>query len=72
MAAPLVAGSAAVLIAGATAPDPQGYAGLRRWSPGDAAKRLSDRSVALCGGTSLRQLDTLAALTDSSGPDPQC
>jgi subtilisin family serine protease len=72
MAAPLVAGSAALLISGASAPDPQAFTGLRRWSPGDAARRLIDRSAALCGDTPLRQLDSLAALTDTSGQDPPC
>ncbi|MCI1192225.1 S8 family serine peptidase [Calidifontimicrobium sp. SYSU G02091] len=72
MASPLVAGVAAVVIAGgANAPDPQGFSALRRWAPGDVAKRLVDRTGALCG-TGLRQVDAYAAVTDTSGRDATC
>lgn len=72
MAAPLAAGSAALLMAtlppsgDATRPTP------RQWLATDVVKRLSDRTAKLCGDTSLRQIDTYAALTDTSGLDPDC
>lgn len=72
MAAPLAAGTAALVMATESAPDPAGQAGLRRWTPLDIAKRLSDRSAKLCGDTSLRQIDAYAAVTDGSAPDPDC
>ena len=72
MASPLAAGVAALVMASGTGPDPQGFTGLRSWAPEDVAKRLSDRTAALCGGTSLRQVDAQAAVTDSSGLDPSC
>jgi subtilisin family serine protease len=72
MAAPLAAGSAALLMA--TLP-PSGDASLptpRQWLATDVVKRLADRTAKLCGDTSLRQIDTYAALTDTSGRDPDC
>ena len=72
MAAPLAAGTAALLMATASAPDPQAFTGLRRWTPADLAQRLTNRSAALCGNTPLRQLDAAAAVTDTSGLDPAC
>lgn len=72
MAAPLAAGSAALLLA---TPAPSGDPMLptqRQWLPTEVAKRLYDRTSQLCGGPSLRQIDALAALTDTSAPDPAC
>jgi subtilisin family serine protease len=71
MAAPLVAGTAALVLQ--TLP-PGGDAGLpapRQWSTEQVAKRLTDRSVALCG-SSLRQLDAAGAVTDEQTPDAPC
>jgi len=72
MATPLAAGSAALVMAGAAAPDPQGFSGLRRWTPADLAQRLTDRTAKLCGDTPLRQVDAAAAVSDDSAPDPAC
>lgn len=72
MAAPLAAGTAALLLA---TPAPSGDPLLptpRQWLPTEVAKRLFDRTSKLCGDTSLRQIDALAALTDTSAPDPAC
>lgn len=71
MATPLVAGGAALLLA--TLP-PSGSPMLpapRQWLAEQAAKRLTDRSSALCG-SSLRQLRLAAALGDVSPDDPVC
>jgi subtilisin family serine protease len=71
MASPLVAGSAALVLQ--TLP-PGGDAGrptLRQWSTEQVAKRLTDRSVALCGSP-LRQLDAAGAVTDRQTPDAPC
>ena len=60
MAAPLVAGAAALL---------HGFnPGLK---PDDVIKRLTDRSSVLCG-TNLRQIDAAAALLDKSPPTTIC
>lgn len=72
MAAPLAAGSAALLLA---TPAPSGDPMLptpRQWLPTEVAKRVYDRTSQLCGGVSLRQIDAYAALTDTSAPDPSC
>lgn len=63
MATPLAAGTAA-LVLGAL-PDPRGVLPL------DVAKRLTDRSAALCGSP-LRKLDAAAAVTDTAAVDPAC
>lgn len=71
MAAPLAAGGVALLLA--TVPpggDPSRPA-PRQWDTELAAKRLADRSSALCG-SSLRQIDLAAALADVSATDPVC
>lgn len=71
MAAPLAAGGVALLLA--TLP-PSGDPALpapRQWDTEVAAKRLVDRSSALCG-SSLRQIDLAAALADLSATDPVC
>ncbi len=71
MAAPLVAGTAALVLQ--TLP-PGGDAGRpapRQWSTEQVATRLTDRSVALCG-SSLRQLDAAGAVTDAQTPDAPC
>ena len=60
MAAPLVAGAAALL---------HGFnPGLK---PDDVIKRLTDRSSVLCG-TNLRQIDAAAAVLDKSPPTTIC
>ena len=71
MASPLAAGVAALVIASGTGPDPQTFGGLRSWAPGDVAKRLQDRTGALCS-TALRQVDAYAAAANTSGLDPAC
>lgn len=63
MAAPLAAGTAALVLA--TFPDP------RSVLPLDIAQRLLARSAALCG-TSLRQVDAQGAVTDDDPPDLAC
>lgn len=71
MATPLAAGGVALLLA--TLP-PSGDPALpapRQWDTELAAKRLADRSSALCG-SSLRQIDLAAALADLSATDPVC
>jgi subtilisin family serine protease len=71
MAAPLAAGGVALLLA--TLP-PSGDPALpapRQWDTELAAKRLADRSAALCD-TSLRRIDLAAALADVSAVDPPC
>ena len=72
MAAPLVSGTAALLLA--TLP-PGGNAALppaRQWSAEDVAKRIADRSAALCGTSSVRQIDADAALRHVTPPDLPC
>ena len=71
MAAPLAAGTVALVLA--TLPDggdparpPQ-----RQWTTELAAKRLTDFSAALCGA-SIRQLDARAAVEGVQAPDPHC
>jgi len=71
MATPLAAGGVALLLA--TLP-PSGDPALptpRQWQTELAAKRLADRSAALCG-SSLRRIDLAAALADVSATDPPC
>lgn len=71
MAAPLVSGTAALLLA--TLP-PGGDAALppaRQWIPETVAKRIADRSSALCD-SSLRQIDADAALRDVTPADQAC
>lgn len=63
MAAPLAAGTAALVLA--TRPNP------RDWLPLDVTNRLSARSALLCG-TSLRQVDAAAAVADDSATDQPC
>lgn len=71
MATPLAAGGVALLLA--TLPpggDPSRPA-PRQWDTELAAKRLADRSSALCG-SSLRQIELAAALADVAATDPVC
>lgn len=63
MATPLAAGTAALVLA--ALPDPRGVLPL------DVAKRLLDRSAALCG-SSVRKLDAAAAVSDTTAVDPVC
>jgi subtilisin family serine protease len=71
MAAPLVAGGAALLLATLPPGGDPALAAPRQWDAELAAKRLADRSSALCG-SSLRQLRLAAALADVSADDPAC
>ena len=64
MATPLAAGTAALVLGR--------FADPRSVLPLDVAKRLVDRSAALCGGTPLRQVDAAAAVEDTQAPDPAC
>jgi subtilisin family serine protease len=71
MAAPLVAGTAALLLA--TLPK-DGLANLppqRQWVPEDAIKRITDRPVKLCG-TSFLQAHAGGAVLDAPVADPLC
>lgn len=71
MAAPLAAGTAALVL---TTPSPNpvpGATALRQWRPEDLMKRLEDRAKPVCGA-SLKQIDAAAAVTDSAAPDPVC
>lgn len=63
MASPLVAGTAALVLA--TLPDPRGVLPL------DIAQRLLARSAPLCDGT-LRRIDAAAAAADTQAPEPPC
>jgi subtilisin family serine protease len=71
MASPLAAGVAALVLSSLPSGGDAALPPMRQWSSEIAAKRLSDRSSALCG-SSLRQLDALAALMDLSAVDPAC
>lgn len=61
MAAPLASGVAALVLQ--RQPD---------WKPVDVTKRLLDRSVALCGGATLRGLHAAGAVADFVPVDPVC
>lgn len=61
MATPLASGVAALLLQ--RQPD---------WKPVDVTKRLLDRSVALCGGATLRGLHAAGAVADFVPVDPVC
>jgi subtilisin family serine protease len=71
MASPLVAGSAALVLQTLPPGGDAGRPALRQWSTEQVAKRLTDRSVALCGSP-LRQLDAAGAVTDRQTPDAPC
>jgi subtilisin family serine protease len=71
MAAPLVAGSAALVLQTLPPGGDSARPALRQWRTEDVAQRLTDRSVALCG-SSLRQLDAAGAVTDEQTPDAPC
>ncbi len=71
MAAPLVAGSAALLLATVPKDGQPGLPTQRQWSLEDVMKRLTDRSAGLCN-TSLRRIDPLAALADRQADDATC
>lgn len=71
MAAPLAAGTAALVLA---TPAPGGdptRTPLRQWVPELLAKRLTDRAALLCAA-SLRQVDAAAAVTDTQPPNFIC
>jgi subtilisin family serine protease len=71
MAAPLAAGTAA-LVLGTPSPDPlPGTTALRQWGAEDLMKRLEDRAKPVCGA-SVKQIDALAAVTDTPASDPVC
>lgn len=71
MAAPLAAGGVALVLATLPPSGDPSRPAPRQWDTELAAKRLSDRSSALCG-SSLRQIDLAAALADISATDPAC
>lgn len=71
MASPLAAGVAALVLSTVPSGGDATLPPMRQWTTEIAAKRLSDRSSALCG-SSLRQLDAHAALMDLSAVDPPC
>jgi hypothetical protein len=69
MAAPLVAGGFALVLA-TPSPNPQpGRTGLRAWTAEDVVQRITDRSAKVCGA-SLRSFDAAAAVSDLSALDP--
>lgn len=71
MAAPLVAGTAALVMS--TLPE-NGNPALPRaaqWVPEFVVKRLTDRPIKLCG-TSFLQVHAAAAVTDTPAADPAC
>lgn len=71
MAAPLAAGTAA-LVLGRPSPNPRpGTTGPRQWSAEDLMKRLEDRAKPVCGA-SVKQIDAAAAVADAPAPDPAC
>ena len=71
MATPLAAGGVALLLATLPPSGDPSRPAPRQWDTELAAKRLADRSSALCG-SSLRQIDLAAALADVSATDPAC
>jgi subtilisin family serine protease len=71
MAAPLVAGAAALVLATLPGGGDPALPPARQWTAELAAKRLTDRSAALCDA-SIRQLDALAAVLDVQAADPVC
>jgi subtilisin family serine protease len=71
MATPLAAGGVALLLATLPPSGDPSRPAPRQWDTELAAKRLADRSSALCD-SSLRQIDLAAALADVSATDPAC
>lgn len=71
MAAPLVAGSAALLLATVPKDGTPGRPTPRQWTGEDVMKRLTDRSAGLCD-SSLRQIDAWAAVADQQAADKPC
>lgn len=71
MAAPLVAGSAALLLATVPKDGTPGLPTQRQWTGEDVMKRLTDQSAGLCD-SSLRQIDAWAAVTDQQATDKRC
>jgi subtilisin family serine protease len=71
MASPLVAGTAALLIATPAPGTTPGRTALRQWQPSAVVDRIASRSKPLCAG-SIKQVDTLSALTDAQVADPPC
>jgi subtilisin family serine protease len=69
MAAPLAAGTAALVLAsrapGQVRPQP------RRWTPEQVLKRLEDRAAPVCDA-SQRRIDAFAAVSDTAPPEPGC
>ena len=60
MAAPMIAGTAALL-----------RAAMPDWKPVDVTKRITDRSRGICG-TTIRAVDAGAALADETPPPTPC
>lgn len=71
MAAPLAAGSAALLLATLPKDGTPGLPTPRQWTGEDVMKRLTDRSAGLCD-SSLRQIDAWAAVADQQAVDKRC
>jgi len=69
MAAPLAAGTAALVLA--WPPPGGGKPNARPCLPEDALKRLEDRSAPLCD-SALKAIDALGAVTDTAPPGPEC
>ncbi|MDP3822736.1 MAG: S8 family serine peptidase [Burkholderiales bacterium] len=71
MAAPFVAGASALVLATLPPGGDPAQPAARQWIPENVAKRIVDRSAALCGG-SLRRLDAAGAVRDVQPADPLC
>jgi subtilisin family serine protease len=71
MAAPLAAGTAALVMTTPTPNPLPGATGLRQWRAEDVMKRLEDRAKPVCGA-SVKQIDAAAAVSDTPAPDPLC
>jgi subtilisin family serine protease len=71
MAAPFVAGAAALVLATLPQGGDPALPAARQWIPEAVAKRITDRSAALCGG-SLRRVDAAGAVRDVQPADPSC
>jgi subtilisin family serine protease len=71
MASPLVAGTAALLIATPVPTPVPGRTALRQWLPTAVVDRIGNRTKQLCAG-SIKQVDALSAVSNAQVGDPPC
>jgi subtilisin family serine protease len=71
MAAPIAAGTAALVLSTLPPSGNAAQAPARQWLFEDVIKRLQDRGSKLCG-TGIMQIDATSAVTDAQAPDPVC